>query len=243
LPLREQLESTTMQGSEEMHGTEGVVGQETSSSGRAGYLAYVAHEMRNPLSTALWSAELLARLSPEDRAGPRGEKLAGMCLRTLARLRHLVEDHFLTERLAIHGLPVRLEAVPLADAIAAAAGRATGARCDIDVDGVVVAADRALLERAVEGLVAVAARENTPVRVSAETRGELVEVRIQGATPPPDAFRMPDRSTPSDASGRPLSVLMARSVARVHGGDLALVDDGFALTLPVEDASAGAGGE
>jgi len=78
-----------------------------SEEGRGDYLGFVAHEVRNPLSTALWSAELLARMAPEERAGARGEKLTQMCLRSLGRVRQLVEDHFLCERLDVNGIPTR----------------------------------------------------------------------------------------------------------------------------------------
>ena len=70
---------------------------------RGDHLGFVAHEVRNPLSTALWSAELLARMTPEERGGARGEKLTAMCLRSLGRVRQLVEDHFLCERLDAGG--------------------------------------------------------------------------------------------------------------------------------------------
>jgi K+-sensing histidine kinase KdpD len=198
---------------------------------RASYLSFVAHEMRNPLSTALWSAELLARLAPQERAGPRGEKLAGMCQRTLARLRHLVEDHFLAERLSIQGIPVRLEPVPLGELLAAAAGRA-GVRCDYaSAAGVMVAADRALLERALEALVAAAGRDDTPVRVSATPAEGAVVVGVHGAAPVPEAFDLPGRSSPSDPTGRALGMLMARAVAGAHGGRLEPTSDGFRLFL------------
>jgi K+-sensing histidine kinase KdpD len=209
---------------------------------RAGYLAFVAHEMRNPLATALWSAELLARLSPEERGGARGEKLAGMCLRTLARLRHLVEDHFLAERLAIHGIPVREDAVALAEALSAAAGRVAGLRWQGEVaPAVLVSADRAMLERALEALLAAAARGEAAVTVTARSMPEenAVSVEVRGASPPEDAFRLPDRSTPSDPTGRALGILMARAVAYAHGGSLALMPDGYALVLPGDAGAAG----
>src|SRR6266545_1024788 len=95
-------------------------GSREAAAQRGGFLGFVAHEMRNPLATALWSAELLARLSPEERGGARGEKLAGMALRALQRLRYLVEDHFLAERLDAEGIPLRLEQIAVADAVAAA---------------------------------------------------------------------------------------------------------------------------
>jgi signal transduction histidine kinase len=203
---------------------------------RSGYLAFVAHEMRNPLATALWSAELLARLSPEDRAGPRGEKLAGMCLRTLARLRHLVEDHFLAERLVIDGLPIRHEAIELREAADTAAGRVPNVRYEAKVEGVVVMADRAMLERTLEALIAAASRDGAEVTLWAEPGDEGVEIHVAGAPPPEDAFRMPDRSTPSDPTGRALALLMARSVAQAHAGELRVSPDGYVLSLPVRPA-------
>ena len=206
---------------------------------RAGYLAFVAHEMRNPLSTALWSAELLTRMSPEDRAGARGEKLAGMCLRTLARLRHLVEDHFLAERLAIRGIPVRVEAVPLGDALAAAVARVAGAVCEAQLAGVTMQADRAMLERALEALVAAAAHEGAAVRVTARQQDGQLELRVEGAPPLEGAFRSPDRSTPSDPTGRALGLLMARSVAESHGGSLDLDGGAYLLAFPLEEPPAG----
>ena len=53
-------------------GTEHAAPQGTPADGeeRSGYLGFVAHEVRNPLSTALWSAELLARMSPAERGSP-----------------------------------------------------------------------------------------------------------------------------------------------------------------------------
>ena len=79
---------------------------------KASHLAFVAHEIRNPLSTALWSVELLARMTPEERGGARGEKLSRMSLRALSRLRRLVEDHLLAARLDVGGIPVEVEEIP-----------------------------------------------------------------------------------------------------------------------------------
>src|SRR5512144_880418 len=57
--------------------------------GRGSHLGFVAHEIRNPLSTALWTAELLVRMPAEERGGARGDKLTAMCLRSIARVRQL----------------------------------------------------------------------------------------------------------------------------------------------------------
>jgi len=98
-------------------------GSARGEDARGDHLGFVAHEVRNPLSTALWSAELLARMNAEERGGGRGEKLTAMCLRSLGRVRQLIEDHFLCERLDARGIPSRPEAVPLHPLLEEIAGR------------------------------------------------------------------------------------------------------------------------
>jgi signal transduction histidine kinase len=208
---------------------------------RAAYLAFVAHEMRNPLSTALWSAELLARMSAEERGGARGEKLARMCLRTLVRLRHLVEDHFLAERLSIRGIPLRTEITSLDDVVKTAATRCGVQPEDVDVGGLAVRADRAMLERAVEALLASTVRDGATVTVRARTVRGSAQLEVRGAPPPDQPFRHPDRSTLSDPTGRALALLAARGVAAAHGGSLEANADGYILSLPADDGAGPAG--
>ena len=209
---------------------------------RGGFLGFVAHEMRNPLSTAMWSAELLVRLSPEDRGGARGEKLSGMCLRTLTRLRLLLEDFFLVERLAIRGLPLKREDVALAGALDLARGRAGVEATLPPLPDLTVSADRSLLDRALEGLIAVAGRES-PVTLDLALERGSVEVRIAGASPAPDVLSTPTKATPSDPTGRALALLVARAVAEAHGGTLRLEGDAFILALPLEEQQRAPGGE
>jgi K+-sensing histidine kinase KdpD len=199
---------------------------------RASHLGYVAHEIRNPLSTALWTAELLGRISPEDRGGARGEKLAGLCLRALGRVRTLVEDFLLCERIDTGALPLHLEPVDLREVVEAVSGRAaTGpAALAARLEGALaVLADRALLERAVEGVVAVAAREVEEVRLEVQPRGGLVEVRVQGS--PPGSLADPAKGDPPDPRGRSLSLPMARRVAAALGGRLEVDGPAYRLTL------------
>jgi signal transduction histidine kinase len=201
---------------------------------RASHLGYVAHEIRNPLSTALWTAELLSRLSPEDRGGARGSKLAGICLRSVNRVRLLVEDHLLCERLDAGGYGLRPEPVALAEVLGVLLSRwpGDGGPLTLPPDrGLTVMADRALLERALDGLLAVAAgADAAPVRVEAERRGKIVTVRVIGA--PVGSLEDPGRGAPSDQRGRALSLSMARRVAAAVGGELAADGDGYALSIP-----------
>ncbi|MFM2153118.1 MAG: hypothetical protein RL199_1553 [Pseudomonadota bacterium] len=59
-------------------------------------LSFMVHEIRNPLATALWSAEMLARQTTGD---VRHDRLAGLAVRSVRRLRVLLEDLFALERL------------------------------------------------------------------------------------------------------------------------------------------------
>ncbi|TMB35768.1 MAG: HAMP domain-containing histidine kinase [Deltaproteobacteria bacterium] len=82
--------------------------------GRRGkYLGFVAHEIKNPLATALWSCDLLKRMDAADRAGPRADKMIDASLRALRRMRRLVDDYFTMERLQEQGYELRPEPVEL----------------------------------------------------------------------------------------------------------------------------------
>ncbi len=206
---------------------------------RSGYLGFVAHEIRNPLSTALWSAELLARMTADDRGGARGEKLTAMCLRSLSRVRQLVEDHFLAERLDAGGIPVRVEAVPLAEVVEEVIARRAPDTGEIrsGLDGAAVASvDRALVERALEALVAAAGRDATPVRIDGRTSERWVAVTVEGADVAAAQLSDPQKGSPGDAKGRALALPAARRAAEAVGGTLAVERGAFLLTLPRAEA-------
>ncbi len=200
---------------------------------RASYLGFVAHEVRTPLSTALWSAELLGRIPPEERAGARGEKLAATCHRALERLRHLVEDHLLSERLDVGGLPMHPQAVPLGELVTAAAKRAgIGSwRADLGRDPLVLA-DPTAAGRAIEGALAAAARGGAAVEVQGRLAEGRVVLRIVGAEPPSGALEDPPRGTEPSDRARPLALPMARRAARAAGGRLAVEGGAYLLELP-----------
>lgn len=216
-----------------------------SGEARGDYLGFVAHEVRNPLSTALWSAELLARMTPEERGGARGEKLTAMCLRSLGRVRQLVEDHFLCERLDARGIPVRPEAVGLRALLDELVGRRTlelvAPEIEVPPD-VAVVADRILLDRALEALLASAGREGATVRVSARETGARVAIRIAGAAQAANALEDPKKGAHGDPKGRALALPMARRIAAVINGTLAADGDVLVLSLQAAQDEAGPDG-
>jgi K+-sensing histidine kinase KdpD len=208
---------------------------------RGGFLGFIAHEVRNPLSTALWSAELLSRMAAEDRGGARGEKLSGMCLRSISRVRQLVEDHFLCERLDAGGLALRVEALSARELAEGLLERTLkdGGEVALDVpEGLAVRADRTLLDRALESLVAAAARDGAGVRLHAHADHGAVRVEVFGAPPLPGAIDDPVKGTPSDQRGRALAVPLARRIAEALGGSLGVTQEGYVLSLPQAEAYA-----
>lgn len=197
---------------------------------RSSYLGFVAHEFRNPLATALWCAQLLGRLAPEERGGPRGLKLAAMAQRAMARVGRLLEDHFLVERLEVRGLPLRPEPLELGAAVRAAAGAAAvaGATVVVAAGELSVSADHGLLQRCLEALLAAAGKEGAAIQVEIGASAAGASVRVLGAPLPPEALERPAKGAPSDPTGRALGLFAARAAAEAMGATLA-IDGGAAL--------------
>lgn len=208
---------------------------------RRGFLAFVAHEVRNPLSTALWSAELLVRIPAEERGGARGEKLSAMCLRSIGRVRQLVEDHFLCERLDAGGVAVRSDAVSAREAADAALERRPADVGEVAVDvgpSVLLRADRGLLERALDALVAIAGREGTAVHIGCEPAGDAVALVVSGKAPESSSLEDPVKGAPSDPRGRALALPVVRRIAAALGGELSVAEGRYVLRLPRPDGDA-----
>ncbi len=205
---------------------------------RRAFLGFVAHEVRNPLSTALWSAELLGRISAEERGGARGEKLSAMCLRSISRVRLLVEDHFLCERLDAGGIAVRADAVSVREAAEAALERRPADVGDVALDveaAVRLRGDRNLLERALEALVATAGRDGAAVRITVEPSGDDLAVVVSGKPPESPTVDDPAKGSPSEPRGRALALPLVRRIASALGGAFSLSGDRYVLTLPRPD--------
>jgi len=202
---------------------------------RGAHLGFVAHEVRNPLSTALWSAELLSRMAPEDRAGARGDKLTAMCLRSLGRVRQLIEDHFLCERLDAEGIPLHGEPIALRSLIEELSRRkgmeVTLAALEVP-DPLRAFADAAMLDRALETLFSLAGREGNAVRVTGREEGGRVLLRFEGYPAADGLLRDPSKGTPGDSKGRSLAGPLLRRIAQALGGTLSLEQGSYLLTLP-----------
>jgi signal transduction histidine kinase len=196
-------------------------------------LANVSHELRSPLTRIRMALELLPPDAASD-ARLRGVKA------DLDDLEHLIDDVLTAARLDEHGLPARLDAL---DARAVLMDVAERARPDPLLDGrtidvaagppIPLTADGALLRRAIWNLVENAAKYGAPpITLSAERRGDRVMLSIADDGPgiPPAEraqvfvpFYRGDRArTPDGARGVGLGLTLARRVAEVHGGSIAV---------------------
>jgi nitrogen fixation/metabolism regulation signal transduction histidine kinase len=203
---------------------------------RASHLAFVAHEIRNPLSTALWSVELLARMTAEERGGARGEKLSRMSMRALTRLRRLVEDHLLAARLDVGGIPVELEEIPARE-IFPSASSIGAASLELELEtGLVVVADPTLARRAIEGVLLFAARGGADVRVIGTRRGRVARFRAEGAPASATELADPRQGDPGDTRGSALALPMARRACALLGGSIRIDGEAWVLELPAPDA-------
>jgi signal transduction histidine kinase len=203
---------------------------------KASHLAFVAHEIRNPLSTALWSVELLSRMTPEERGGARGEKLSRMSLRALNRLRRLVEDHLLASRLDAGGIPVEAEEIPAREIFPGASALGAGS-LELELEsGLAVVADPGLARRTVEGLLLSAARDGADVRVIGTRRGRMARFRVTGAPASSAELADPLRGHPGDTRGAALAPSVARRACALLGGSIRVEGDAWVLELPAPEA-------
>lgn len=201
--------------------------------GQRELLANVSHELRAPLTRIRVALELL----PADAASESRRR--GLDA-DLADLERLIEDILTTARLDAAGLPARLDAL---DARAVLTDVAERARRDPLVEGktirvvdgppIPLSADGALLRRAVWNLVENAAKYGAPpITLGAERAGDRVALSVADEGPGiPVAerervftpFYRGDRgSAPGGTRGVGLGLTLARRVAEVHGGSIAV---------------------
>jgi len=212
---------------------------------RGKYLGFVAHEIKNPLATALWSCDLLKRMDTADRAGPRAEKMVDASLRALRRMRRLVDDFFTIERLHERGYEMHTENFELrslVDGAMAALAEKDGVVATqgwaVDVPGqVLVTGDgemlrrglRMVLDHMAKGGVAGRARL-TLVGHAVPSGGELV---VRSSQPPdPLVPPVPEERPSGDPTGSVLGYALAETIFTAHGGSLQEREGALVIALP-----------
>jgi signal transduction histidine kinase len=214
----------------------------------------MVHDLRNPLTAVLAAVDIAAEspaLPPDLRrvlhiARANAERQLAL-ITSLLELSRLEQGPIELRRTTFPVAEVVAEVLQLADAPATRQGVGLGS--DV-TEAVVASADRGLLHRVVENLVANAIKF-TPaggfVRVSASTAhsGELrLSVRDTGPGVPPSLRpRLFQMFAAGDQPGRGsgLGLAFCRLAAEAHGGTIALDGEGpgsgFVVTLPPPPAA------
>lgn len=203
---------------------------------RGKYLGFVAHEIKNPLATALWSADLLKRMEGPDRSGERAEKMIDVSLRALRRMRRLIDDFFTIERLLEHGYELRREPATLKD-LAESSVKVLGEKEGFDTSGWraevgegQTTGDLEMLRRAVRLAIEHVARAAPNTKVSIASQGNALVIR---GDPPPSPLIPPDpEDRPSgDPSGSVLGYALAVRILEAHGGRIEERDGALVLSF------------
>jgi len=216
----------------------------------AKHLAFVAHELRDPLHTARLALALV-------RGGSRRENALDTIDRSIERLSELVDHTLMSSRLDAH-LPLQVEPIPIepllrsvaADCEVGAADR--GVELSIDVEpALALEGDARLLRSTVTNLARNAVKfSRAPAKVVLRARGAEGRVRIEvedacGGLPPDQMQRIfePFVQASADRTGFGLGLAIARQATHAHGGTLTvhnLPGKGcvFVLDLPVVPSDA-----
>ena len=194
------------------------------------FVADASHELRTPLAVLKAEVDLALRRSrsPEELV----DALRSAREET-DRLARLAEDLLVIARSDQGRLPVRPEPVELASVLTHLSNRFAprfeegGRDLTIDVDGLVVSADRLRLEQAVGNLMDNALRHGRGrVRLWADEDGEdRVRVHVSDDGPGfsadflPSAFERFTRADPARSrGGTGLGLAIVEAIARAHGG-------------------------
>ena len=208
---------------------------------RGKYLGFVAHEIKNPLATALWSCDLLKRMGPEDRTGERAEKMLDVSLRALRRMRRLIDDFFTIERLLEQGYDLKRDRIPLEELVKGAMhllsekdGIPT-AEWQVEAGEETTAGDGEMLKRAVRLALEHMARGAPGQRLSLAVRRdrESPALCIRAETPPAQIVPPHPEERPSgDTAGAVLGFALASRILETHGGRIEERDGALWLLFP-----------
>jgi signal transduction histidine kinase len=208
---------------------------------RGKYLGFVAHEIKNPLATALWSCDLLRRMGPEDRGGERADKMIEVSLRSLRRMRRLIDDFFTIERLLEQGYDLKRDRLALRD-LASGSIQLLAEKDGISSQGWQLEAgdeattgDPDMLRRAVrlalEHVARAAPGQRLSVAVGRDGGHAALSIRADSASLPlipPD----PEERPSGDTAGAVLGFALASRILEVHGGRIEERDGALRLLFP-----------
>jgi signal transduction histidine kinase len=220
---------------------------------RERFVAALTHDLRNPLSNALVSAELIKRSSDPGKM----KEFAEMITDNLNRMDGMIRDLLDSARYQTgERLQLRLEKFDMQDVVKEVCAQFTmtyGPRFQFIANPAPGCWDPDAIKRAIENVLGNAVkygRAGTPIRIKTEsTNGRvLLSVHNEGDPIPPDeiegifqVFRRANAAKEGKIDGWGIGLPYVRSVAESHGGSIAVdssVNRGTTFTMDIPaDAS------
>ena len=218
---------------------------EARQTGR--HVAFISHELRNPLGGALLSLELVDKTELDEKQ----KRLAGLIRRNLNRLRNLIDQVLTAERL-VSGTELvreRISIGALVDRIAeesalSALSRNVALTIDVDRDAEVIA-DARLLESILSNLLQNAIKFSSPggqVELRARSDADRLLLEIEDSCggleiPAEEIFRPFVQGGNPDKQGFGLGLAIVRQAVEAHGGEIRIhnrpgVGCSFAIAIP-----------
>jgi len=209
------------------------------------FTANVAHELRTPLTALVGEAELLA--AHAEAMPPEAQRLSGLLVDDVARLRRLTDDLLEISRLDAGTEHTQTAMLDVGAAVAALLHEhGWDEHVSLSSGQVLLVTDRRRLERIVANLVGNALTHGggaARVRITGDEAGVTLEVADDGPGIPAEAlphvfdrFFKADRSRAAPGSG--LGLAIAQENARLLGGEITVTSQlghgaVFLLRLPV----------
>jgi sigma-B regulation protein RsbU (phosphoserine phosphatase) len=219
---------------------------------REQFIAVLGHDLRNPLSAIASGADMLLRLSIEDRTVAIAKLIQGSAMRMGAMIDDVMD--FARGRLG-GGIAVTRRRVDLAPVLEHVVDELRTAHPSRNIEAAFaltgdVVCDPGRLSQLLSNLLANAITHGSaeaPIRVFAEISGGHFTLSVANAgrpIPPEDMgrlfkpFERGDARTGRDGLG--LGLYIASEIARAHGGALRAVSSGketrFTLTMPQDES-------
>ena len=223
------------------------------------FLATLAHELRNPLAPIRNAVHLLKLSDTQDETVRRAR---GLIDRQLHHLMRLVDDLLEVSRITLGQVHLKIEKVylkPVLEHALESIGSTAGERgqrlsAEIPDEPLVLLGDATRLSQVFQNLLDNAVKytpDGGDIRLRATRRNGALEVSVRddGIGIPPEVqsriFDLFTRVHPSDSiksSGLGIGLALARQLAKLHDGDIAVRSTGagqgseFIVTLPVHSS-------